>query len=92
MSQKFLTIEARFQLKGRGLLVVPGPLLEDFSGPATLAAELRKPDGTTRAAELSIIYIFIKPPPRERRWACILKGLRKDDVPIGTEVWLHEAI
>src|SRR5438094_6677880 len=71
MSRKLLTVEDRFDIKGRGLIVVPGPLLNDFPDPATVPVELRKPDGTTATAELSIMYFFLTPPPQELRWgAC----------------------
>ena len=83
-----LTIEDTFQISGRGLLVVPGPLVETFPGPARVTAELRKPDGTVAQADLRIEHQFQTPPPDERRYACIFQELEKSDIPIGTEVWL----
>jgi hypothetical protein len=33
---------------------------------------------------------FSAPPPKEYRFACILTGMAKADVPIGTEVWIKD--
>ncbi len=91
MKRVLLTVEDRFHIAGRGLVVVPGPLLNEFPGEALVAAELHRPDGTSLVAQLSIQYDFSIPPPKERRWACCFRSLNKDDVPIGTEIWVDAA-
>lgn len=86
--RRFLTIADTFFIAGRGLVVVPGPLEEDFSGPRNMDVELRRPDGSISQAQLTVTYHFQSPPSRERRWSCTLEALSKDEVPIGTEVWI----
>lgn len=76
------------QIAGRGLVVVPGPLVPDFPGPAIRKVELRRPDGSRAVAMLRIDHQFQTPPPKEHRWACLFTELSKQDVPVGTEVWL----
>ena len=91
MKRLLLTVQDRFQISGRGLVVVPGPLLNEFPGEALVTAELHRPDGMSLAAQLSIEYYFSTPPPKERRWGCCFRSLNKDEVPIGTEVWVDSA-
>lgn len=82
-----LTVEQTFEIKGRGLIVVPGPLATAFKRPVELGVELRLPDGSRRHATLHLQYVFLTPPPKEQRYACIFRGLSKAEVPIGTEIY-----
>ena len=84
---KLLTVEDVFDIPGRGLVVVPGPLVESHASPAQIAVILKRPDGQELEATASITFQFQTPPPKEHRLAMILKGLPKSDVPIGTEIW-----
>ena len=49
-----------FAITGRGLVVEPAPLIEDFPGPKTIEVELRRPDGSTTSANLSFELVFRK--------------------------------
>lgn len=89
--RRLLTVEDAFLIRGRGLLVVPAPRLEEVHGPATFSVELRRPEGATTAAELTLWFEFLSPTPRVPRWAVCLRGLTKADVPIGTEIWCDDA-
>ncbi|MGR4892612.1 hypothetical protein ACIPPQ_16395 [Sphingopyxis sp. LARHCG72] len=83
-----MTVEDVFDIPSwGGLIVVPGPLV--ISGPPRPegAVLLRRPDGSTASAVLRMGEVFQTPPPEERRWACLLKGVETLEVPIGTEVW-----
>jgi len=91
MPKLLMIVEDTFQITGRGLVVVPGPLTRDFAGPATLHVELRRPDGLLAHAPLLIQHHFQTPPPNEHRWACVFTTLSKQDVPVGTEIWLDGA-
>ncbi len=85
----FITVEDAFDIPGwGGLIVVPGPLVAD--GPARREGPvlLRRPDGSTLSAVLRMGEGFQTPPPKARRWVCLLKGVEKDQAPIGTEIWL----
>lgn len=88
--KRLLTIEDTFFISGRGLVVVPGPLEEEFAGPRNMEVELRKPDGSVGQARLTVTYHFQSPPARERRWLCTLDAQSKAEVPIGTEVWIGD--
>jgi hypothetical protein len=89
-----LTVEERFPITGRGVLVTPEPPLSALRGPVDVTASLRLPDGTTRDAVLAILIPMYSPPiPRPfKTFACLLKGLVVDDVPVGTEVWCPDEI
>jgi hypothetical protein len=88
--KRLLTIEDTFFIPGRGLVVVPGPLEEEFAGPGNVEVELRRPDGSVRQLLLTLAYHFQSPPSRERRWSCTLGAQSKAEVPIGTEVWIGD--
>ena len=89
MLKLLMTVEDSFQIAGRGLVVVPGPLTEEFAGPASLNVDLCRPDGSTVHALLLIQHQFQTPPSPERRWACVFATLSKQDVPVGTEIWVE---
>ena len=84
---KLLTVEDLFDIPGRGLIVVPGPPLHAFAEPTELAVRLERPDGTVLEATASLTPQFQTPPPKENRYAVILKEPNQSDVPIGTEIW-----
>lgn len=89
--RRLLTVEDSFLIRGRALLVVPAPRLDEARGPATFSVELRRPEGVTSVAELTLSVQFLSPTPTVHRWAVSLPGLTKADVPIGTEIWCDEA-
>lgn len=70
-----------------GLVVVPGPLIGDGPARAEGPVLLKRPDGSTVSAVLKMGAMFQTPPSEEQRWGCLLKGVNKAEVPIGTEVW-----
>ena len=87
MAKKLLTVEDVFDISGRGLIIVPGPLQSEYDGPRQFEVNLKLPGGTERSATLTLEHMFQSPPPKEHRWVCVLRGLTKCDAPIGTEVW-----
>jgi hypothetical protein len=89
MSLKILTVADVFDIQGR-IIVVPGPLKANFVGPRQLAVRLRLPDGDERRATLLLEHVFLSPAPKEDRWLCVLDGVSKSEVSIGTEVWSDE--
>ena len=91
MPKLLMTVEDRFQIASRGLVVVPGPLVTEFAGPASLNVELRRPDGSIAHALLLIQHQFQTPPSPERRWASVFTTLSKQDVPVGTEIWIEQS-
>jgi hypothetical protein len=87
IKRKLLTVEDTFFIAGRGLIVVPGIPFEQFSKPTELEVELKKPDGSVKQGILSLLIEFGVPPPKIFQYACIFRGLQKEEVPIGTEIW-----
>lgn len=83
-----ITVEDVFDIPSwGGLIVVPGPLIADGPARPEGAVSLRRPDGSIVSALLRMDLVFQTPPPKERRWACLLTGIDKAGVPIGSEVW-----
>ncbi|MEZ6092995.1 MAG: hypothetical protein R3C03_01985 [Pirellulaceae bacterium] len=85
---KLLTVEDVFDIAGRGLIVVPGPLVDSLASPGQIPVVLKRPDGQEFEATASINFVHQTPPPTEHRFAVILTGVAKSDVPIGTEIWI----
>ncbi len=97
MPYRILTVEDAFDIKSwGGIVVVPGPLKSEtanFSESATqqfpkIPASLLRPDGSEIEAVLYIQHVFQTPQAKEDRWTCTLLGISKEDVPIGTEIWI----
>jgi len=57
------------------------------AGPRQIPVRLILPNGDERIASMRLDCVFQTPPPKEYRLECILPGVAKADVPIGTEVW-----
>lgn len=91
MSKRLLVIEDLFEITGRGLVVVPGPLVTEYVGPLRRHVTLKLPNGDVKMALLMLDHAFQTPPAKERRWLCRLGGVARSDVTIGTEVWADEA-
>src|SRR5262245_7286947 len=90
--KRLLTVEDTFAITGRGLMIAPLPAQDQIRGPGDIDVELRLPDGTRRAARLSILAEFVHPTPTTPRWACLFEDLAKSEVPIGTEVWCPDEV
>jgi hypothetical protein len=61
---KLLTVADVFDIPGRGLIVVPGPLVDSFASPGHIAVVLKRPDGQELEATASITFQFQTPPSR----------------------------
>ena len=90
MATHLLTVEDAFDITGRGLIIVPGPLESSYPGPREVTVRLMLPNGDEKSASMRLEHFFGTPPPMERRFACILMGMAKADVPVGTEVWIED--
>lgn len=88
LMQPILAVEDVFDIPSwGGLIVVPGPLIADGPARPEGPVALRRPDGSVVPATLRMNEVFQTPAPKERRWACLLKGVDEAEVPIGSEVW-----
>lgn len=83
-------ISDTFLIKSRGLIVVPGPYLADLRPGSEFIVRLHRPDKVIleTVARLEVEFSVPSPPGSQRRFACILPGCEKFDVPIGSELWL----
>jgi len=73
-------------IEGRGVLVMP--MITDYSGPMSFSATLRKPDGEEALAQAHLDIPRFNSPRELYPYACWLAGMSKNDVPIGTEIWI----
>jgi mannose-6-phosphate isomerase-like protein (cupin superfamily) len=84
MSRLLHTVADTFPIKGRGL-VIPGITLP--SGVPLRVGDpllLKRPDGSALSSEIS--GFALGGPPRDDV-DILLRGLSKEDVPVGTEIW-----
>ncbi len=89
-----LTVEDTFRIRKRGVVLMPAvaeeALQQEYCGPVRLAL----PNGERRIVEAICTIPFINPLPESRggghslQYVCLLRHVERDDVPIGTEVWL----
>jgi len=89
---KLLTVDDTFVIEGRGVIVTPKIPVDAYSGARSRAVMLRTPDGHERTARASLDIPRVSPPPPAFYYLCLLVDLTKDDVPIGTEVWLDDDV
>lgn len=83
---KLLTVEDTFFIEGRGVMVLP--MITDYSGPTAFSVILRKPNGEESSVQAHLDIPRINPPRKPYPFACSLSGISKQDVPIGTEIWV----
>ncbi len=89
MARCLLIVEDTFSIKGRGLVPVPGIVLQGEErlriGDPIL---LKRPDGSFLHWRIGGIEMICSSPPRPKgEMHILLQGLNKDDVPVATEVW-----
>jgi len=82
MRRLLFKVEDVFQVRDRGVVLTPGLAERDEYTQLGDEVELRRPDGSTVRAQ---IVAFELPSTGTR--AILLEKIRKDDVPVGTEVW-----
>jgi hypothetical protein len=87
--RKLLTIQDTFEIRGRGLLLVPEVDATE-ARERQLLVVLRAPDGTETEAKAFIQVPFSSPRPPVLRACVALLNVSKSAVQIGTEVWTME--
>jgi hypothetical protein len=91
MARQLFIVEDTFVIKGRGLVPVPGIVPQGDErfrvGDSIL---LKRPDGSSLPWQIGGLELICGGPPRDDV-VVLLKGLGKEDVPVGTEVWSVDA-
>jgi hypothetical protein len=86
MARCLSKVEDVFSIAGRGLVFVPG--ITPTGNESLRVGDpllLKRPDGNCVSTAISGLELVC---PNPRHEVCVLlKGLTKDDIPIGTEVW-----
>jgi hypothetical protein len=92
MAKLLLTVEDRFIIEGRGIVVVPTIPYEQASRILERTnIHLHLPDGSIAVATIRCArWHQTPPPPPEMRGHVMCTVLGVEDVPIGTEIWLYE--
>jgi hypothetical protein len=83
-----LTVEAAFEITGRGTAILPGVPAES-RWPTSLRLELRRSDGTKREVigHVSLEHVLRWPPDRSEHVWTLLLETTKAEVPPGTVVF-----
>ena len=84
MARRVFNVADTFTIRGRGVVLLPGltPINDErFRVGDPLL--LKRPDGTELGTWIGRIELFSGTP----EVPVLLKGLSKEDVPLGTEVW-----
>ena len=89
MARRLFVVEDTFMIKGRGLVPIPGIIPEGDEcfrvGDPIL---LKRPDGSCLEWTIGGIERISTSTPRpEHDVVILLKGLDKDDLPVGSEIW-----
>ena len=89
MEKQLLIVEDRFQLEGRGLVLVPSVPPEMYKlkqNGTTICVILELPDGSTQQTKAKLFSECLY--PQGIKTMCYLQSTDKKDVPKGTKVWL----
>ena len=81
------TVNDSFDIAGRYVIPVPGVPPSIRGVRQGLKIELRRPNGTIIPTEVACVPI-IDPYDPHRPIQIGLRGLSKDDIPVGTEIWM----
>lgn len=94
--RKLLCIEDVFAIEGRGLVLSPD--LPVGSPKAAHSAEIRRRDGSVVPVQLQVVAEIrsltldaVRAGVRSSARVCLIKGVAKSDVVIGSELWCDDA-
>jgi hypothetical protein len=83
------TVADRFDIAGRVVALTPGiPVSRIAEFQAEKKAELRRPDGSILEVDFTIPHVSPYDPKRPFS-ITIPAPLKKEDIPVGTEVWMN---
>lgn len=86
---RLVVVEDTFGVTGRGTLVQPEVDLELDLGPLEFSVEVRHPGASALCCRVAAVVPHVHPfdPARAKRHVLLLRGVSKQDVPHGAEVW-----
>lgn len=84
---KLLTVEDTFLIEGRGVVLMPAIPVSDSLGSSSESVLLRKQNGDEMVVQAQLEIPRVNPPPAVYTCCCLLVGMTKQDVPIGSEIW-----
>jgi hypothetical protein len=91
MGQLLFIVEDRFEIAGRpDLVLVPGIPSSAGTLPVGQPLLLKRADGSAMTSSIGGFELLHTPLPKDSVPISVY-GLRKDDVPVGTEVWMADA-
>lgn len=87
MARFLFVVEDTFAIKGRGLVLVPGITPhEDEIFRVGDPLRLIRPDGSELRTAIGGLEMFTKP-VLQAAIPVLLRGVTKEEVPVGSEVW-----
>jgi hypothetical protein len=82
-----LTVEGAVSLSERGeILITPFIPSENKPKSTETSVFLKLPDGTTRVVDAIFGFVY----DLKEHHVCILRGITKEEIEAGTEVWIYE--
>lgn len=84
-----LKVEDTFQVSGQGLILATGLSFEEYPVSNNIPVLVKRPDGSEIDSTIDIFYPFPVPTPKEPKNFCRFRDLDKNEVPIGSKIWLR---
>jgi hypothetical protein len=76
-----------YLIEGRGVIVAPFFPFDQFQFDLTERTQIDRPDGSTIQAIANFHFDTVGR-PRTIKALCVFRGLKKDDIPIGSKIVL----
>ena len=90
MPQFLYTVAEVFDVAGRFIVAVPGIPPETAGIRGGTPLELHRPDGSVLSTHIDSIAMVSPYDPKRPIQFSFPPGLTKQDLPVGTEVWLSD--
>jgi hypothetical protein len=82
------SVEDTFRVTGRGLIIAPMFPVSAFQFDANQQVRVIRPDGEKFECRAHFQIPFQSPPAKVLSFVCALVGVEKEQVPIGSQIWL----
>lgn len=88
METYILKVDDTFEIEKRGIIVVPDLSSDKYRFDQKEQIKIIKPDGTELNCEASFQISFVDPVPKQLKYTCLIHGILKNDVPIGSKIFV----